>query len=73
MADNEIEFESFENEQIEKTFKCPYCHSKISMVLDISEPGRQFYVEDCEICCKPIQISYSSDQGKLVDFFAQSL
>ena len=67
------EFESFEDAQIEKTFRCPHCHERISMVLDISEPGRQIYVEDCEVCCKPIQITFSSDQGKLVDFFAQAL
>ena len=71
--DEKIEFESFESAEVEKYFKCPYCHQKISMLLDISEPGRQFYVEDCEVCCKPIQISYASDQGKLVDFFAQSI
>ena len=59
------EFESSENEQIEHYFKCPYCHKNISMLVDISEPGRQTYVEDCEICCRPIQITYSADQGKL--------
>ncbi|MBO9668481.1 MAG: CPXCG motif-containing cysteine-rich protein [Bdellovibrio sp.] len=67
------EFESFEGSEIEKSFKCPYCNEKISMLLDISEPGRQIYFEDCEVCCRPIQITYSSDQGRLVDFFAQKM
>ena len=67
------EFESFESEEIEKHFHCPYCREGISMLVDISEPGRQTYVEDCEVCCRPIQITYSADQGKLVDFSAQKI
>ncbi|MES2855022.1 MAG: CPXCG motif-containing cysteine-rich protein [Bdellovibrionota bacterium] len=44
--------------EIEKKFKCPYCSEKISMLLDLSEQGQQVYVEDCEVCCQPIQITY---------------
>ncbi len=46
-------------DEIEKFFKCPFCLEKISMILDISVEGEQTYVEDCEVCCNPIQISYS--------------
>ncbi|UYL08601.1 CPXCG motif-containing cysteine-rich protein [Bdellovibrio sp. SKB1291214] len=67
------EFESFDNAEIEQYFQCPYCHQAISMLVDISEPGRQIYIEDCEVCCKPIQIAYSTDQGRLVDFSAQRI
>ena len=67
------EFESFENEQIEKKFRCPYCHEKISMVLDLSESGHQTYVEDCEVCCRPIQLSYVAARGKVTDFTAQGI
>ncbi|QDK46990.1 CPXCG motif-containing cysteine-rich protein [Bdellovibrio sp. HCB185ZH] len=67
------EFESFDNAEIEQFFQCPYCRTAISMLVDISEPGRQTYVEDCEVCCKPIQITYSADQGRLVDFSAHRI
>ena len=40
------------------------------MVLDLSEPGYQTYIEDCEVCCRPIQISFSVDDGKLSSFAA---
>jgi len=44
------------------------------MVLDLSVPG-QTYVEDCEVCCNPIEISYSVDvdQGTVSRFTARVL
>lgn len=55
-------------EEIEKFFKCPYCLEKISMVLDTSVDGFQTYVEDCEVCCNPIQISYDCESSKVKKF-----
>jgi transcription elongation factor Elf1 len=57
-------------EEVEKFFRCPYCREKISMLLDISESGTQTYIEDCEVCCQPIQISYGAAEGELSDFSA---
>ena len=58
-------------EEIEKFFKCPYCLEKISMVLDISVEGQQTYVEDCEVCCQPIQLQYQiTATGKIKLFQA---
>ena len=42
------------------------------MILDVSIP-RQTYIEDCEVCCQPIQISYSLENGSLAHFEAQTL
>jgi transcription elongation factor Elf1 len=58
-------------EEIEKKFKCPYCREKISMLLDLSEDGTQTYIEDCEVCCRPIQITFSVDEHKLSGFSYQ--
>ncbi len=57
-------------EELEKFFKCPYCLEKISMILDISVDGQQLYIEDCEVCCQPIQLQYSSEAGKAKGFTA---
>lgn len=54
--------------ETEKRFKCPYCFEKISMLLDLSEDGAQDYIEDCEVCCQPIQIHYESTDYKLISF-----
>jgi Cysteine-rich CPXCG len=42
------------------------------MVLDLSV-RTQSYVEDCEVCCKPIEISYSVEDDTLTDFDAKTL
>lgn len=51
---------------------CPYCGEEISMVLDTSV-RRQSYVEDCEVCCRPIEISYVIEEGELASFAAKPL
>jgi hypothetical protein len=42
------------------------------MVLDLSV-RRQTYVEDCEVCCNPIEISYTVVGDALADFSAKTL
>jgi len=58
-------------EEIEKFFRCPYCHQKISMIVDLSTEGTQVYIEDCEVCCRPIQITYTVVNGQLVSFIKE--
>lgn len=57
---------------MEHYFACPYCGEQISMVLDLSV-RRQAYVEDCEVCCNPIEISYSVEEDELASFAAKVL
>lgn len=57
---------------MEYFFTCPYCWQEISMVLDISV-ANQTYVEDCEVCCKPIEIHYAVEDDSVVDFDARTL
>ena len=40
------------NEQI----TCPYCGEQLEILIDISA-GRQEYIEDCQVCCAPIEIA----------------
>lgn len=53
----------------EHFFQCPYCWETISMLLDPSV-SNQSYVEDCEVCCNPIQLSPKFIEGELVGFEA---
>lgn len=57
---------------IEHFFNCPYCWEEISMLLDSSIP-RQNYVEDCEVCCNPIEIRVEFTQNQLTAFSAQEI
>ena len=55
-------------EEIEKFFRCPSCRERISMLLDVSVEGHQIYIEDCEVCCRPLQLSYEVNDGALSSF-----
>lgn len=57
---------------MEHYFTCPYCGEEISMVLDLSV-RRQTYVEDCEVCCNPIEINYTVEDDVLAAFAAKVL
>ena len=58
--------------EIEHFFTCPYCWESVSMVLELTEE-EQSYIEDCEICCNPIQISYAAADYQLTGFSAESI
>ena len=59
-------------ELVEHTFACPYCGAPISVLLDPSVPV-QSYVEDCEVCCNPMQVAYAFEEDALTVFEAQSI
>jgi len=45
---------------------CPYCGERFETQADTSA-GSQSYVEDCAVCCRPIEIAIEvDDEGNLV-------
>ncbi|MFS4418191.1 CPXCG motif-containing cysteine-rich protein [Maribacter sp. 2307ULW6-5] len=56
----------------EHFFQCPYCWEEISMLLDPSV-HRQTYIEDCEVCCNPIELSPEFIDGGLQAFQANDI
>ena len=58
--------------EIEHAFACPYCAAPISMLLDPSVPAQR-YVEDCEVCCNPIELYVRFDDEAVVAFEARSI
>ena len=55
----------------EQTISCPYCGESISVLVDDSVP-EQSYVEDCQVCCRPIIISVLVDSDGDVTLDARS-
>ena len=53
-------------------FQCPYCWEQISMLIDVSQLN-QSYIEDCEICCNPIEVSIIAENQEIVSFQAESI
>jgi len=42
--------------------RCPYCGERFETRIDLTtnDPG---YVEDCQVCCQPIEIGIERDSG----------
>lgn len=40
--------------------RCPYCGEAITVLVDASA-GSQRYIEDCQVCCRPIAITVEVD------------
>lgn len=40
--------------------RCPYCGEPIELFVDDSV-GDQQYVEDCQVCCRPIVVTVAMD------------
>ena len=41
-------------------YQCPYCGEPVETLLDLSG-GDQQYIEDCPVCCRPIQFELQTD------------
>ena len=48
------------NELSEQSVDCPYCGETITVLIDGSLPEQE-YVEDCQVCCRPIVFNVSVD------------
>ena len=48
------------NELLLEQGYCPYCGERIELLVDRSEPS-QSYIEDCQVCCRPIVVAIEVD------------
>lgn len=45
---------------------CPYCSETVEISLDPGGGSVQEYVEDCEICCNPWQVTVQFVEGAAI-------
>ena len=43
---------------------CPSCGETITLFIDASA-GYQQYIEDCSVCCRPMQLTIEADDGEV--------
>jgi hypothetical protein len=44
----------------QRTVDCPYCGERIDVLIDPSD-HQQNYIEDCQVCCRPIEFHIAID------------
>ncbi|MBW2939896.1 CPXCG motif-containing cysteine-rich protein [Zhongshania aquimaris] len=52
---------------------CPYCGEAIELLVDGSA-GDDQYIEDCEVCCRPMSIvlSFDEEEGVSIRVYAEN-
>lgn len=51
------------NELINTLIDCPYCGEAIEVSVEILEEPQE-YIEDCQVCCRPITFIVSSSDDE---------
>ncbi|ANO50379.1 CPXCG motif-containing cysteine-rich protein [Woeseia oceani] len=51
---------------IEQRIHCPFCGESMHVLIDTSA-GDQSYIEDCQVCCRPMQIAFTCADDDSVD------
>jgi hypothetical protein len=46
--------------------RCPYCGEWLEVFIDCSV-HRQEYIEDCQVCCRPIMLTVTVDEDDASD------
>ena len=46
----------------ESSVYCPYCGEAIEVLLNPEDVGRE-YIEDCQVCCRPIEFRLTESAG----------
>jgi hypothetical protein len=47
------------------TIQCPFCGQKFDVAVDTSLE-QQCFTTDCEICCRPFEVSAECEAGKIL-------
>jgi hypothetical protein len=51
--------------EISETIRCPYCGQRFDLVVDTSTPNQRF-MTDCEVCCRPFEVSAECEPGEVL-------
>lgn len=51
---------------------CPYCGAEVEITVDPGGGSTQRYVEDCEVCCRPWQLTVTWDPSGTVHIEART-
>ena len=51
---------------VETAVECPHCGEAWSMMVDTSQ-GDYSTVEDCTVCCRPIQFTFGCEPGAVCE------
>ena len=57
---------------LEEYFNCPYCWENQLKMVDPSVKNQNF-IEDCEVCCNPIDFQISIENNEVIFFHPEKI
>ena len=57
----------------EMNIQCPYCLQAITVLVDTGVFEYTTVIDDCEVCCRPIEISYIVENGVVASLSYNSM
>ena len=51
---------------VEQPVDCPFCGESLTILLDPSA-GTQSYIEDCQVCCQPMQVRFDTADDQVLN------
>ena len=51
--------------EIPESISCPFCGQSFELVIDTSVPSQRF-TTDCEVCCRPFEVTVESEPGEIL-------
>ncbi len=48
-----------------QSIQCPFCGQEFEVFLDTSQPSQTF-TTDCEVCCRPLQVTAECEPGEIL-------
>ena len=62
----------FINKMLEHYFDCPHCWENQLKIID-SSISNQSFIEDCEVCCNPLEFNLTLSENELTSFSVNSI
>jgi transposase-like protein len=51
--------------QVTETILCPYCGQSSELAIDTSVASQRF-TTDCEVCCRPFEVTVECEPGEIL-------
>ena len=57
--------------EVSEIITCPYCGQTFALVVDTSA-GFQRFTTDCEVCCRPFEVTAECEPGEILSLDVQA-
>jgi hypothetical protein len=57
--------------EVSENIQCPFCGQRFEIVVDTSMGSNRF-TTDCEVCCRPMEVTAECEPGEILSLDVQA-